>query len=254
MQLGESWSLEFSAILGDMKWKEILVKYSLEFFVIVLGISVSFWLNQRATERANEKERIKVLESLHAELTEIDRYCGERRDNYQDDIDILDLLLEEELNLEEMGALTTSKGRVEFILTHYRVFEPPMNQYNSKVHSGGLKFIKSDQVNEKLGRLHNTYLKYMQTAVHFDQEFKQHFLPFLTAGHAELLLARHENGVGMEEYVRRLHAAIHEDDRFRANMHVLSDYLENKLYFLKLYDGLVLELDRALEDALADQP
>ena len=50
-----------------MKWKEILVKYSLEFFVIVLGISVSFWLNQRATERANEKERIKVLESLHAE-------------------------------------------------------------------------------------------------------------------------------------------------------------------------------------------
>ena len=107
-----------------MKWKEILVKYSLEFFVIVLGISVSFWLNQRATERANEKERIKVLESLHAELTEIDRYCGERRDNYQDDIDILDLLLEEELNREEMGALTTSKGRVEFILTHYRVFEP----------------------------------------------------------------------------------------------------------------------------------
>ena len=99
--------------------------------------------------------------------------------------------------------------------------------------------------------MHNTYLRYMQTAVHFDQEFKQHFLPFLTAGHAELLLARHENGVGMEEYVRRLHAAIHADDRFRANMHVLSDYLENKLYFLKLYDGLVLELDRALEDALA---
>ena len=40
MQLGESWSLEFSAILGGMKWKEILVKYSLEFFVIVLGLSL----------------------------------------------------------------------------------------------------------------------------------------------------------------------------------------------------------------------
>ena len=37
-------------------------------------------------------------------------------------------------------------------------------------------------------------------------------------------------------------------------MHVLSDYLENKLYFLKLYDGLVLELDRALEEALDAEP
>jgi len=230
--------------------KKLLVKYSLEFFVIVLGISVSFWLNQRATARSNEKERIKVLESLHVELTEIDRYCDERRDNYQDDIDILGLLLEEKLNLDEMGKLTTSKGRVEFILTHYRVFEPPMNQYNSKVHSGGLKFIKSDQINEKLGRLHNTYLKYMQTSVHFDQEFKQNFLPFLTTEHAELMLARHENGIGMKEYVKFLHGSIQGDERFRANMYVLSDYLENKLYFLKLYDGLVLDLDRALQDAI----
>lgn len=249
--------LPFDTDLHDidgMKMKDVLLKYLLEFFVIVLGISVSFWLNQRAMERSNEKERIKVLESLHAELTEIDRYCDERRDNYRDDIDILRLLLEEELNLEEMGELTTSKGRVEFILTHYRVFEPPMNQYNSKVHAGGLKFIKSDRINEKLGRLHNTYLKYMQTSVQFDQEFKQNFLPFLTAEHAELLLARHENGIGMKEYLRLLHGSIQGDDRFRANMHVLSGYLENKLYFLKLYDGLVLELDRALQDAIVQQP
>ena len=31
-----------------MKAKDLLVKYSLEFFVIVLGISVSFWLNELA--------------------------------------------------------------------------------------------------------------------------------------------------------------------------------------------------------------
>ena len=51
-----------------MKLKDLAVKYSLEFLVIVLGISVSFWLNQIATERVEEQERIKVLQSLHAEL------------------------------------------------------------------------------------------------------------------------------------------------------------------------------------------
>ena len=58
-----------------MKLKDLAVKYSLEFLVIVLGISVSFWLNQIAVERVEEQERIKVLQSLHAELEEIDKYC-----------------------------------------------------------------------------------------------------------------------------------------------------------------------------------
>ena len=49
-----------------MKAKDLLVKYSLEFFVIVLGISVSFWLNELAVERTHEQERVKVLQSLHA--------------------------------------------------------------------------------------------------------------------------------------------------------------------------------------------
>ena len=44
-----------------MKAKDLLVKYSLEFFVIVLGISVSFWLNELAVERTHEQERVKVL-------------------------------------------------------------------------------------------------------------------------------------------------------------------------------------------------
>ena len=57
-----------------MKAQELLVKYSLEFLVIVLGISVSFWLNQIA-DRSHESERIKVLTSLHAELSDIEKYC-----------------------------------------------------------------------------------------------------------------------------------------------------------------------------------
>ena len=49
-----------------------------------------------------------------------------------------------------------------------------------------------------------------------------------------------------------VHAAIAADDRFKANMHLLSGYLENKLYFLKLYEGIVMELKAELENALGD--
>ena len=43
-----------------MKRKDWIIKYSLEFVIIVLGISVPFWLNQVSINNQNNEERIKV--------------------------------------------------------------------------------------------------------------------------------------------------------------------------------------------------
>ena len=240
------------SILPSMKAQELLVKYSLEFLVIVLGISVSFWLNQIAVDRSHELERIKVLTSLHAELSDIEKYCQERKDNYRDDIDILKLLLETEWRFDDLEKLTTGKARVEFILTHYRVFEPPMNQYQSVIHAGALKYVKSTKVNEQLGLLHNTFLRYMQTSVNYERELKQAFMPFLTSEHPEILLAKGQNAIGFDTYVSTLHTAISNDKRFEANLLLLAGYLESKMYFLKLYEAILLELDGVLVEELGD--
>ena len=51
--------------------KKYIIKYSFEFVVIVLGISVSFWLNELSIDNQNEVERVKVLNSLKMEIQEI---------------------------------------------------------------------------------------------------------------------------------------------------------------------------------------
>ena len=76
-----------------MKRKDWFIKYSLEFIVIVLGISVSFWLNQVSTNKQNNNERIKVLNSLQNEAQEINDYCAERKINWQKDIAIGECLM-----------------------------------------------------------------------------------------------------------------------------------------------------------------
>ena len=74
---------------------------------------------------------------------------------------------------------------IEFILTRYRVFEPPMNQYQSIIHAGAESLevpLESDKVKDKLGQLHkDTFLRYMQTSVNYERELKQAFMPFLTS-------------------------------------------------------------------------
>ena len=86
----------------------------------------------------------------------------------------------------------------------------------------------------------------MRTSVNYERELKQTFTPFLTTEHPRLLIARGQNGIGFDAYVNMLHKAIAEDQRFEASMLLLSGYLENKLYFLKLYEGILLELDAVL--------
>ena len=48
--------------------KNYAIKYSIEFVVIILGITVSFWFNALSIENQDEKERIKVLSSLQLEI------------------------------------------------------------------------------------------------------------------------------------------------------------------------------------------
>ena len=74
--------------------KKYIIKYSFEFVVIVLGISVSFWLNELSIDNQNEVERVKVLNSLKMEIQEIRNYTGEREKTWQTDLNLLNLLLD----------------------------------------------------------------------------------------------------------------------------------------------------------------
>ena len=114
-----------------------------------MGISVSFWLNQVSISNQNNKERIKVLNSLYEESKEIKNYCVERKKNWQNDITILDLFINptnKKFDFKPVENLTKSKSRVQFNLIYNRVFTPPTDRYQAIISSGDLKYIKSEKM------------------------------------------------------------------------------------------------------------
>ena len=187
--------------------KKYIIKYSFEFVVIVLGISVSFWLNELSIDNQNEVERVKVLNSLKMEIQEIRNYTDEREKTWQTDLNLLNLLLDpKDLNStsDSILKITTSKSRIETFLVIYRVFEPPMNRYYSIINSGDLKFVKSNKIKEVLSRLHNTSFSYVETTVEYEKQLKQSFLPFIAENHPSIIIARDDQNVSMKEYVQKL--------------------------------------------------
>ena len=66
----------------DEKTRLVYQVFYFKFIVIVLGISVSFWLNQVSTNKQNNNERIKVLNSLQKEAKEL-MITAQRKTNWQ---------------------------------------------------------------------------------------------------------------------------------------------------------------------------
>ena len=218
--------------------KKYIIKYSIEFVVIILGITVSFWLNKLSIDNQNEKERIKVLTSLQMEINEIKYYCDGRKRTWEMDISLLNEFLypsNKIFNIDSVLKMTTSKIRIETFIILYRVFDPPMNRYYSIINSGDLKYVKSDKVKEILSRLHNTTFSYVETAVEHEKQLKQSFLPFLTINHPNVILARDNNKISIDRYSEILNDAIKSDDKLKAKLILLKRYLEYKISILQMY-------------------
>ena len=200
--------------------KKYLIKYSFEFVVIVIGISVSFWLNELSIDNQNELERIKVLNSLKMEINEIRDYTYEREKTWVTDLRLLNELLFPRngvIDTDSILKITTAKSRIETFLVIYRVFDPPMNRYYSIINSGDLKFVKSDKIKEILSRLHNTSFSYVETTVEYEKQLKQSFLPFLSQNHPEIILARDDTSVSMKKYIDIISRSIKSDKKLKAN-------------------------------------
>ena len=233
--------------------KKYLIKYSFEFVVIVIGISVSFWLNEISIGNQNEEERIKVLNSLSIEAAEIKKYCDERVDRWDRDREILRMFLNtdgQKFNIDSITKLTTSKGSIEFNLIYYRVFEPPMNRYYSIINAGTLKYVESDKIKEILSRLHNTFLSYVETTIEYEKLLKEDFVSYFATMHPDIIIAASDNKINVKQYSEMLYKAISSDKRLKSNLLVLNNYLGTKLNFVKLYVNILDELDFELNKKL----
>ena len=70
------------------KQKSIL-RYFVEFFVILSGVSASFWVEEYRESLQNKEEMYKVLNNLKIELDEIDVYSKEREVVFNKDLSLI---------------------------------------------------------------------------------------------------------------------------------------------------------------------
>ena len=222
--------------------KKNFLKYLFDFIVIVLGITVSFWFNQLSIKKNNDLERLKVLNSIEMEISEIENYTKERLNSWNDDIDLYSEFLSDKLDLQSIKNITSSKSRIEYNLIYYRDFEPPMNRYNSMISSGNIKYIDSEKLKEILTRLHNLNYSNLKTTVEYEKSLKEQLIQILTKNHSNILLIGDDNKTSLDNYSRELYSAIKADNELKTNLIIQMKYFKTRVSLLKLYNYTLSEL------------
>ena len=236
-----------------MKRKDWIIKYSLEFVIIVLCISASFWLNQVSINNQNNEERIKVLNSLLDETKAIKEYCSERKLNWENDISILNTFIDktnQDFDYETIYNLTQSKSRVQFNLIYYRVFEPPTDRYHSIINSGSLKYVNSEKVKEMLSRVHLTYSSYVQTTIDYEKKLKENIIPIISKRHSDIIIKQSDNNVSLKDYCNIINVSIKKDQELMSKLILLENYQKNKINWLSMYIVLVEDLKNEINEIL----
>ena len=130
--------------------KKHIIKYILDFLVIVLGISVSFWVNKIQNNKENKINEIHVYEDIKMELNELTEMINERTDKFTFDLGLVNKVLNESLDAKY------NYNDLFVAVTDYRGFEPKIEIYSSLKYDGGLKYISNTEIKVAINRFYST--------------------------------------------------------------------------------------------------
>jgi hypothetical protein len=128
--------------------KKYLLKYTLEFIVIFLGISLSFFINNWNESNKNEELEIKYLKSLKEEYESNLMLFDQSFSHHIPRWNNLDVFFNfsNKNSFEEMDSVVN-------ILTINWSFNPNLGATNSLISSGYIELLKNDEIKKLVSRM-----------------------------------------------------------------------------------------------------
>ena len=156
--------------------KKYLLKYSLEFLVIVMGISVSFYLDNIRKDLENNALSTIIYQNLLNEINEIEKYAESREFVFTEDLESLNALQNPSISGDSLIELVKVKKFNLPSFLNYRGFTPPNSVYNSIVGDGSLTYIKSTDLKRELNEMHNVHYYFINENIKDEKDARKKLL------------------------------------------------------------------------------
>tara|TARA_B110000003_G_C16531865_1_gene489228 strand:+ start:186 stop:965 length:780 start_codon:yes stop_codon:yes gene_type:complete len=141
--------------------KNIFAKGGVEFVAVVLGITISFWIDNNKEQHINNKNEKNLLESILNDIKSIKSYNKMRSEVFGLDNSLMDYVSSnwEDLDTDSIATILSTSGNkasIHNMFFDYREFHPPISSLKMVLYDGSYNLIKSKDIKTLISRLVNT--------------------------------------------------------------------------------------------------
>jgi hypothetical protein len=227
--------------------KKYLIKYSLEFLVIVLGVSVSFYFSELSKTRDLKVLSISIQQNLLSEVNEIEKYISEREKAFFSDTQTIIAFQNKKTNLDSLRLLNNAT----VTLFNYRGFSPPNAVYNSLVSAGDLGLIKSSEIKEELSKMHNQHFYQIKLNIEDENIAKKKIVDYFQFNYPTFFLEG-QFSKKSENYLIELKKIIDSELTLQSFIHEKKVSMILKNYGLKRYNNALIKIKNLLSENLLE--
>ena len=222
--------------------KKYLIKYSLEFLVIVMGISVSFWLSNYQESIDNAEKEIQVCNDLFNSVSSLYDEIEDRTLAFKFDLDIIENLL----GLSDFNKYNYDDLMVAVI--DWRGFDPNQETYSTLKEEGSLKYISSKELKVNLEKFYGSEGGYIISNMEDDIIMQREILKYLNYNHPILVLRNNE--YNDESLILNFKSVVNKDLTLKSLIKAKQRFMLNKYNGILEYDKVQKELKGQIKSEL----
>ena len=217
--------------------KKIILKYVIEFSVIVLGISVSFWFDKYQTSLDNIDREKEVLSELATELQVIENSIKNRDSVFKFDSKNLARVID-----DSIPNVTFSYAELLIASIDYRGFSPSEEIYTSLKYDGGLKFIRNSKIKVAIESFYNGTKSGVLANTQDEIIVQREVLKYIQFNHPQLLIEIGKMKISDFEKIKLFTKVVQEDRTLKSLLTSKLRFMKSKIIFLQRYKNSLVEL------------
>jgi hypothetical protein len=242
-------------------------KFIFETSVIIIGISISFWLNNTQAKAENLRKEIQLLKAVQLNIDEIEVYVLDREKKLTAENELMDYLSANwnNINYDSVTKVLLTGGNTKSfhnLFLDYREFHPPISEITSIIEDGSLALISNNEIKLKIISLLDNHLEFLNQNVSSEIALQQEFrIALLQSNNQEIkaILKTSQNELRERFYVEddfteKTRSELQAINKLNSGENYLSLKIRQRffvMYYLGVFKTKLTELEEEVNAELA---
>ena len=139
--------------------EKLLTRGGVELIAVVLGITLSLWVDDKKELSVVKKNNVKTLKSIKAEVALRIKYIDRKMDQYKRDIEVGEYIIKNwnKIDYDSIASITKNDRDIILTLKAYRAINLPISIYNSLNSDGSIGKLEQDSIKIILNDLYEVF-------------------------------------------------------------------------------------------------